>query len=504
MDKDYSKYQPSSDEIYYAARSNKHKYAYFNYFDNQARFDMDKKTVHLFIDNQKEDVSMQDVMDRSDSQHNLPLGDANLSQEDEKASKEIKIKNAKRKEYFAEKYNIDFSKSEYLVVYDEEKEEFSEPVNNIFCGANIWFQIGEGLLDYIYADFDTPYKEAYSLAYIFENILAKSAEEKPSDFPDASNNEPVLVLSEDDDWYEEYLKYKDTLETVGDISFASVYSAVCPPVFTDSVRKPFSGLKTYYKYLKTLQKEFAELIEFCFDEEFYPEILKHYKPHERFAIYKNAKDEPNIFSREETFRVTSFHIPGTPVSDFIKDKDFVVKEMKKIDTTPELSELANHLKISAENLKRTLVYPKALDRYYYFSSVYEILNLEFTKLLETDIRFKKCKRCGKYFIVNKNYPKVYCNRIANGETKPCSVLGPQESYRTKNSENEALNIYSKYYKRYKARVNVRQIHEADFKKWKYEALSKRNDCTMGSISCEEFANWNEAYFPNRTKKPSEN
>ncbi|MBQ7035460.1 MAG: hypothetical protein IJN34_06955 [Clostridia bacterium] len=51
-----------------------------------------------------------------------------------------------------------------------------------------------------------------------------------------------------------------------------------------------------------------------------------------------------------------------------------------------------------------------------------------------------------------------------------------------------------------ARVKVRQIKEADFKKWKYQAMSKRDGCTNGIITPEEFTEWMENSFPNRKPK----
>ena len=68
------------------------------------------------------------------------------------------------------------------------------------------------------------------------------------------------------------------------------------------------------------------------------------------------------------------------------------------------------------------------------------------------------------------------------------------------AEHKALPIYSKYYKRYAARVKVRQIKESDFKKWKYEALVKRDECTAGQITSEEYIDWMEGCFPNRKRK----
>ena len=99
-----------------------------------------------------------------------------------------------------------------------------------------------------------------------------------------------------------------------------------------------------------------------------------------------------------------------------------------------------------------------------------------------------------------NYDTNYCDRIENGETRTCKEIAALENYKAKIADNKAIPIYNKYYKRYSARVKVRQIKEADFKKWKYQAMSKRDDCTDGIITPEEFTEWMENSFPNRKPK----
>ena len=53
-------------------------------------------------------------------------------------------------------------------------------------------------------------------------------------------------------------------------------------------------------------------------------------------------------------------------------------------------------------------------------------------------------------------------------------------------------------------MKVNQIKQPDFKKWKYAALTKRDDCSNGKITVEEYIDWNEAYFPNRKRKDKQN
>ena len=144
--------------------------------------------------------------------------------------------------------------------------------------------------------------------------------------------------------------------------------------------------------------------------------------------------------------------------------------------------------------------PSFMSIQYDVSTAAEMLELEFTKMLEENIRFRKCKRCGKYFIMKGNYDTNYCDRIADGSTRTCQELAAIENYKTKTADNKAIALYNKYYKRYSARVKVRQIKEGDFKAWKYQALTKRDECIDGKITVEEYEAWLDASFANRRKK----
>ena len=141
---------------------------------------------------------------------------------------------------------------------------------------------------------------------------------------------------------------------------------------------------------------------------------------------------------------------------------------------------------------------------YRCESLHEFLELEFNKLIEYGVKLKRCERCGQFFIIKGNYDARYCNRIHRGEIRTCRDLAAEENYKNKMAENKALPIYRKYYRRYSARVKVNQIKQPDFKKWKYAALTKRDDCSNGKITVEEYIDWNEAYFPNRKRKEKQN
>ncbi len=512
--KDFSEYKANDREIYYARRRGDDNITYA-YFDNEVRFVPETKSMWLRIDNGKEDFVMCDIMEESDEQHgcnNPDILSEETRRECEESDREIAEENAQWVKHFEKKYNVDYEKQSYYYRVNSDSEGVPLPVNNVLCGCNINLNIGEGILDFIYADFMTPYKEGYLLALIPELLKETSEEDKAAAkerirkyeeehgivMDSVMDSSPYKVLSKADLIYEEYMCYRSALSLIRDISYASLYSAICPPIFKE--KHEYKAYKIYISYLTMLQKEFLELIEFCFDDEFYPEIFGKYQPHERFYVYASLVDRPINFYREETFTTKVSPPYGT-----LRKENFDIDEVSRrltteIDVTPGLVELSEKYGMELSELKSSIMVPKFVDKYYDFSTISEILELEFTKMLEMDIRFRKCKRCGKYFIVKGNYGTQYCDRVEEGKTQSCQKLAALEEYKKKNADNEAKKIYDKYYKRYSARLKVNQIKEPQFNQWRYKAITMRDECVAGKISTQEYVDWNEAAFPNRTKK----
>lgn len=506
IEKDFSEYKPTENEKYYAKRSN-NKYIFYDYFDNEVRFNPDSKAMWLKVDNGKEDFIMCDIMEESDNQHGLK---PDVLSEQEKREytemdEEKRYENEKWAKHFAKKYGVDFDKQEYI--FTTETDEVPLPVNNVLCGCSIRLNVGEGILDFLYADFETPYKENYFSSYMTEVLLPEAAKDDSKEVQElldkmkAEQKSTInvnKVLSEADLIYEDYLRYCSTVFYAKNISYASLYSAICPPVFSEHYEH--TAYKLYYRYLKMLQEEFLELIEFCFDDEFYPEIFSECTPYERFYIYSCLADRPIHFCRNETFLTTAKSSYGMFLKEGLSEKQIIKQLTSKIKTTPGIIELSKKYDIEQEELKALIKIPKFVDKYYDFSTVSDILELEFTKMLEMDIRFRKCKRCGKYFIVKGNHGTKYCDRVEEGKTQSCQKLAALDNYKKKNADNAAKKIYDKYYKRYSARLKVRQIKETDFNRWRYQAITMRDDCSNGKISVEDYVSWNERAFPNRVKK----
>lgn len=496
MKKDYSDYKPTKNEIYNLNRSDRENVR-LKYFYNYASFSKDDKRIHITVDEGNEYFSMNHLIEEYTGEEITAKNFANDTELPEYIER-----NKKQRDVFASRFQIDFEGAEYRenqYLWDKDKDFPRLPFNNVLSGARIDLQYGEGILDFIYADFKSAIQEQLKLIEI-ENLLYKFAQQEGVKKEKSSihKDEPEKIYSQLQERVEEYYEYSETIIGIKDIIYASLYSAICPPVFKKGGDKKKQTL-WYGNYLLRLQQEYREMIEFCFDEDYYPEALANRLPSERFYIYRSLKGLSPFLERTEEVAFSNTmsgkEMPYGMDIEGLKERfsqssipnDAHKKLAKKFGTTPEKV-------VALINL------PHFLSRQYVFGSVAEILEMEFTKMLEHNVRFRKCKRCGKYFIMKGNYDTNYCDRIAEGETRNCQDLAAQENYKKKMADNAAIPLYQKYYKRYAARVRVRQIKEPDFKKWKYQAMTKRDECSDGKITLAEFEEWLEGSFPNRKKK----
>lgn len=57
------------------------------------------------------------------------------------------------------------------------------------------------------------------------------------------------------------------------------------------------------------------------------------------------------------------------------------------------------------------IFSKLAGEVYMPDSFKSIIDLEFDKMIEQEIHFQKCEKCGKYFFKEQNYSGRYCNRV---------------------------------------------------------------------------------------------
>ena len=187
---------------------------------------------------------------------------------------------------------------------------------NAFGGTEVSIPLGEGLLNFCYADFNSAFEHC---APVYQELT------KSVDIPTKihSAEEGMIHLHE---------LYVQVFTALSDVFYSSLYTACFPPQF---IRKTEKALNYFQQYLTFLQTEFLELIEFCLDKEYRPGVLAQLYPSERYTIWCKAKGETTSHIRKETFEADSYEPHGT-VMPFGADLGDPDRELSlDIDLTPE-------------------------------------------------------------------------------------------------------------------------------------------------------------------------
>jgi len=120
---------------------------------------------------------------------------------------------------------------------------------NAFSGTKIIVPLGEGILNFCYAD----------LTSAFEHCT--EAFQKLTQIDDA----PKTVRSAEEGIILIFELYVKVFPVLSEVFYASLYTVCFPPQFT---KVSAETLNYYRQYLSFLQAEFLELLEFCLDKNY--------------------------------------------------------------------------------------------------------------------------------------------------------------------------------------------------------------------------------------------
>ena len=353
---------------------------------------------------------------------------------------------------------------------------------NPFAGLLITFPIGEGLLDYCFSMLsDSP--EAL-LKDALENLKYNNIS-KDITTPKARNKEELRDLEC------EYMRR--SIVALDPYMYSSLYSSIFPPEFEEISE---TSLKYYIFYLNELKREMRNRIKFVFDDEFYPNELSGLRAHERFALYARKYGIPRTFTRKETFWITS-RMDMTALECSRLPMDVILKKLRSNVPSEVQSPLEKEMDLDPGRIGVYHCVPLFMSVAYNCCTIHDMLELEFTKMLEFDIKLHRCKHCGRYFIVKGNYNAEYCDRVRDFNKLTCQQIAAREKYNKKLQDDKAVAVFRKYYKRYYARKQVGTIKPDKFRLWNYQACEKRDMCQRGEITLEEFEEWMEGSFKNR-------
>ena len=168
----------------------------------------------------------------------------------------------------------------------------SEQRINAFSGTTIVVPLGEGILNFCYADFSSAFENCRT-AY---RRLTQTNDTPPSI---RSATEGVIHIFE---------QYEKLFPALSEVFYSSIYTAAFPPQF---IRRTEKALEYYQQYLSHLQGEFLELLEFCLDKNYRPKVLGQLYPSERYSLLCRIKGLTSSQIRQETFQPDSYDPHGT-------------------------------------------------------------------------------------------------------------------------------------------------------------------------------------------------
>lgn len=119
----------------------------------------------------------------------------------------------------------------------------------------------------------------------------------------------------------------------------------------------------------------------------------------------------------------------------------------------------------------------------------DLIKLETYHMLANNITIKKCKYCGHYFIPKMRFDSEYCNRIKDGESKPCDKIGPKRVYDLKKKNDPITKAHHKAYNRMRSKLRTNRITQSEFCDWSDTATSMREGCRNGKVGFDEYQGW---------------
>lgn len=213
------------------------------------------------------------------------------------------------------------------------------------------------------------------------------------------------------------------------------------------------GELDFYGY----QQAIIELIDYCFLEHKNPNV-NNLTLQERYYLFTMGKI--NRWKYNINLHIAPLFIP----LDYHTNLDiFDSVEHGNFDVENPSDDVLSHIKNKAHAVM--------VNKCSYIS---DFLYFEFNCLFSNNLKIKRCKNCGKYFILKGDYSTDYCDRIPNGEKLTCKKIAAINIRKNKVKNNPILKEYEKAYKRNYARQANHKTTAEEFRLWTEDATKERD------------------------------
>jgi len=193
-------------------------------------------------------------------------------------------------------------------------------------------------------------------------------------------------------------------------------------------------------------------------------------------------DKDNYTGRPTAERVSAFYFKYPDLNGFTIPTGFAIMPAKKgfldYKRTQEINDAGitdTKELLASINTDKSKV---SLLPYYHVQSLGEMLFLEFVEMLKQGIQVKRCRLCGRYFVLIDKRKREYCDREYEGG-KTCQEIGPLLRYEQSLESDEYLRKFETEYNKIYSRF--------------YRADGKTNaDFSGKDMTRDEFRTWSKA------------
>ena len=124
---------------------------------------------------------------------------------------------------------------------------------------------------------------------------------------------------------------------------------------------------------------------------------------------------------------------------------------------------------------------------YSFDSLGAFLYVDFFRGLNRCHLPKRCKNCGRYFLLTAGKYSNYCDRpLADDRTKTCKDVGARRKYDDKCKTDPVWKPYNRAYKAHYARYLKKKMTTAEFEQWSRYAVELRSQAEAGTLPLAEY------------------
>ena len=125
----------------------------------------------------------------------------------------------------------------------------------------------------------------------------------------------------------------------------------------------------------------------------------------------------------------------------------------------------------------------------YPETVYDFIDFHLRLCLQQEMRARRCKNCGRWFIITTKSTAEYCDVTLDERGHTCKQRGAIKRWVRSKSVDPVFLEYRREYKRRFAWIRAGAISDTAFYAWSAAARKMKAACEAGEISFEEFRAW---------------